>query len=96
MDAVLAVRFRPFLGGKRGQDVGGIHGCGDQDGMCQPLPRSWGTNNSGLLARSLRTGDLPSIGKSCAYNPCSGNGKNRNEVLKGLTGKKFVTREVFV
>ena len=56
MDAVLAVRFRPFLGGKRGQDVGGIHGCGDQDGMCQPLPRSWGTNNSGLLARSLRTG----------------------------------------
>ena len=28
MDAVLAVRFRPFLGGKRGQDVGGIHGCG--------------------------------------------------------------------
>ena len=41
-------------------------------------------------------GDLPSIGKSCAYNPCSGNGRNRNEVLKGLTGKKFVTREVFV
>ena len=39
----------------------------DQDGMCQPLPRSWGTNNSGLLARSLRTGDLPSIGKSCMY-----------------------------
>ena len=30
MDAVLAVRFGPFLGGKRGQDVGGgIHGCGD-------------------------------------------------------------------
>ena len=31
MDAVLAVRFGPFWGGKRGQDVGGggIHGCGD-------------------------------------------------------------------
>ena len=65
MDAVLAVRFRPFLGGKRGQDVGGIHGCGDQDGMCQPLPRSWGTNNSGLLARSLcctYRGTFPELG----------------------------------
>ena len=52
MDAVLAVRFGPFLGGKRGQDVGGAF----MVVGTLPLPRSWGTNNSGLLARSLRTG----------------------------------------
>ena len=60
MDAVLAVRFGPFWGQERSRCGGAFMVVGTL-----PLPRSWGTNNSGLLARSLcctYRGTFPELG----------------------------------
>ena len=66
MDAVLAVRFGPFLGGKRGQDVGGGHSW--LWGLC--LCQEVGEQITLACWRGpCAQGDLPSIGKSCTYNP---------------------------